>query len=234
MGNRKKFTDYTVNEFRKAGNHAGSADALKTWLDSLTDAQFEELVTGIENGTTHLTYIFPNDLKEHVTTGTLLSLAEGVGAPVMSQLVTTDTKTGVSYTTNETHFIGYGPTRRQIQHKDDKISVAYDNNVRNLLTGQVTGASKGSSISAAQEEAILGRGCKYTALEFAKFRGGDIAAGSAFNSWLTKAGGADLDVLKDISSKPEVAYAAGLFLNGMHIQHNALTNTVAGPIKDKP
>lgn len=220
MRDRKIFIDYVVKEFKAAGDHGNSSTLVKEWLESLSVQEFEDFLDGIVSGEDHLTYIVPNDLDNDVDLDRWINQAERIGAPIYSKVIEEDPNTGIKYTSNETHWIAYMPERSQIQHVDDKKSTAEDNNTRDLMTGQVTAASKGSAISAPQFNAILSRDCIKTATEFAKLRGGDIAAAREFNAALVRDGNVTMEPILQMNSKPTVTYTIRSFLNGMHIANN--------------
>lgn len=226
MGNRKAFTGYVVKEFKAAGNHANSAELAEEWLNSLSDAEFEAFVKRVEDGEDHVTYIIPNDLSNDVELDRWIEQGERIGAPIYSTVVEYDPASGLTFTSNEKHWIAYMPERSQIQHVDDKKSVAEDNNTRDLFTGQVTGSSKGSAISAPQFNAILSRDCIATAVEFAKFRGGDIAGARDFNSALIRDGSVTIEPMLNNASKPTINFSLSSYLNGMHIANDLLKSVV--------
>lgn len=220
MANRNAFIKYVVEQFTQLGNHGNSAELVKEWLTNLSDVEFEQLVSDIEAGKTYLTYVVPNDLKNKISLEEWIKFGESIGAPHYSTVIEEDPSSGQVFESNETHWIAFMPQRSQIQHVDDKKSVAEDSNKRDLFTGQVTGESKGSAVSAPQFASILSRNCVATALEFAKFRGGDIDAGREFNKSLIEGGEAHIEPLLNMASKPTVTYSISAYLNGMHLANN--------------
>jgi hypothetical protein len=221
MGNRNAFTALAVKQFSILPNNIPNPRLLKTWLDSLSDKEFEELVVQIESGETFLTYIIDN-FDVSYTMGELKAATLEVGAPIYSKVVEEDPSTGLTITSNEEHWVAFQPKRRQIQDVDDKRSIPDDSNTRDMLTGQVTGASKGSAIAMSQLSAIVSRNCLSTATEFSRLRGGDVTAGAVFNKHLSDSGMVSVEAVALLKSNPTVNESLASYLNAMHIANNVV------------
>jgi hypothetical protein len=219
MGNKAAFIKVVVEQFRLLPSPIDNPKLVKEWLERLTDKEFDEFVTRIEEGKDFLTFIIDN-FDVRFTQGQLKKAAEDIGAPVFSKVVEEDLATGLVRTSNETHWIAFQPKRRQIQDVDDKRSTASDSNTRDIMTGQVTGDSKGSAIAVGQLSAILARNCTSTATEFSRLRGGDVAAGAVFTRYLSETGGASIEAIGKINSCPTVNETLSSYLNSIHIANN--------------
>lgn len=220
MGNRKATTNYIVTEMAKLLKDNNSHVFVKQKLESLSDKEFDELMTSIENESFYLPYYISNSYPHKIDLEKLVKQSRELGFDPFNNLVVEDPHTGQTYLTEVKYWVGMFPGRRQTQYLLSKTSIAKDNKSRDVFTGQVAGDSKGSSMSAPQFASLLGRGCMANALEFAKARGGDIQAGRALMTSLINNGGASMDSVLKLNSSPTVKKTMASYLNAAHIQHD--------------
>lgn len=189
-------------------------------IDGMGAKEFEEFVEKIDNMDRFLEVQIPNQTGNVFPEEELIKLIRKHGGEPFSQLRVEDDTTGETYITPEKYWTPLFPKRRQIQTIESKVSLADSNKVRDNLTGAVTGAAKGSSMSSVQTLSIISRGCMANALELNKARGGDLTASREMNRALVESGTVSLNSLLKLNSRPESTDTLAIRWNAMHIDHN--------------
>ena len=110
------------------------------------------------------------------------------------------------------------PARRAAQMVSKKISIPSDNKSIDLLTGQVTGKSKGSKITNPELQVLLGLGLKDSVIELMKMRGGDVGEASAMNNLLYKQGLVTQSQAAEYSTSVSSKKTLKSYFNGMGIR----------------
>lgn len=200
-------------------------------ITEMTDEELENWVQALENGVqdfpdmnqpaTTISLIVPNmDKQNRLNIGRNLKLAEKMGHSFFEQCWLTNPVTGQCALTNRRYLVMDLPVRRQAQTLDAKISVADNDHQVDDLTGQVTGDSKGSSISYPEIQMLDAKGLENTILELLKPRGGDEQAWRLMKQRMINQGSCSLEEIEQLDSRAKVNQAFGNFLHGMHIRHN--------------
>lgn len=227
MGNVSGFKKYIVENLAKLDIGNISPGLIKTKLDSMSDKEIDALYVALKAETTYLPFYVPNVQEHKIDIRRWIKVAKELGVDTFVELVQEDEKTGLTTISDIKYWVAMWPAKRHLQYLTDKRSLAKDNKTRDTLTGQVTGASKGSSFSKPQLMGVLSRGCTANALELYKYRGGDIAGGREMNKQLTTTGGVSLQSLLQTNTKPTVNKTVGTYLNGLHFGHNLTSNAVS-------
>lgn len=220
MANRKEFINYVVSKIALIEKNNISAILIEDKLNSLTDKELKDFVNKLGKEEVYLPYYIANAQEQTIDIKRWIKLATSLGNDTFTELVQEDEVTGEVTVTDIKYWVAMWPARRHLHYLDAKRSMAVDNKTRDTLTGQVTGASKGSSFSKPQLMGLLSRGCKANAIEIFKYRGGDISGGREMNKQLISTGGVSLNSLLQTNTKPTVNKTLGSFLNGMHLAHN--------------
>lgn len=189
-------------------------------IDSMNATEFEAFITDIDNMDRFLEVMIPVSTGNRVPEDAIIKLTRKYGGEPFSQLRVVDDTTGETYITPEKYWTPLFPKRRQIQTMESKSSLPDSNKVRDNLTGAVTGASKGSSISSVQSLSMISRGLTANALELNKARGGDLTASREMNKSLIETGTVSLNTLLQNNSRPESTETLGIRWTCMHIDHN--------------
>lgn len=213
--NSKKFVDYILEQVAKIEPNNPNVGFYKNKFKTMSSSEIEQLAQEIKDGKFNLPYLRDNLNENEVNIINWIDLAESLGAEVFSQLWETDPTTGEEYLTPHKYLVPILPVRAQAQKLDSKDSIAVDNNTRDLLTGQVTGASKGSALSKPQLDSLLERGLINTAIEATKARGGDIEASRLYNRRIIETGGANLTELEHLGSEATVQTTVRNYFAGM-------------------
>lgn len=201
--------------------NAMSATELEHWIIALENGVKD--VPELNKPATTINLIVPNlsktnrlDIKRN------LALAKKMGHSFFERVWLTNPVTGQVTLTNKRYMSMLLPIRRQAQTLDHKMSLPEGDNRVDDLTGQVTGASKGSSISFPEVQMLDARGLTNTIYELMKPRGGDEEAWRLMKHRLLTTGTFNSNELDGLDSVAKVNKAFSAFLNGMHIRNNLI------------
>lgn len=189
-------------------------------IDKMNAEEFEKFITDIENMDAFLGVMIPVQTGKRFPEDKIIALIRKYGGEPFTQLRVHDDVTGETFITPEKYWVPLLVKRRQIQTMESKAAIPVSNTVRDNLSGAVTGAAKGSSMSSVQTISQLGRGCHANALEFNKARGGDLTASRIFNKGLIENGEVSLKEILDAGSRPESTETLGIRWTVAHIDHN--------------
>lgn len=235
--NRKAFTDYVVKQFavldKICDNGNFNSNLVKDRLTSISDAEINQIMVAIDNrapldgfGASEfiIPYYVDDKFKEAPDMNALLKLGDEIGAELFSYLWSPDHVTGEVSRSPERRGLMLLDTRRAIQNIADKLSVAKDGSKRDELTGQVTGSSKGSSMSNPELGCLLGRGEELVSVEYMAGRGSDSGATNTLNSAIATHGGVSLETVLDGSNGVGVTQSISSLLAGMMLGSNMVSN----------
>jgi hypothetical protein len=220
MSNRKAATAEClkwINELVPGGQAVKDMEAV---LNSLSDEQFDQYMLQLDSGEEILSIAIPNLGTDKLEIERLLDLGEKLGHDFFEQLWLTDAKSGVTYLTPEKYLVVDLPLRRQQQLLSEKISIPENNRHVDEMTGQVTGDSKGASLSLPELQILRSQGLDRPVLEMIKVRGGDARAFRAINRQVIETGGASLDSVLGAGTRVKSTETLGTLLKGMHINNN--------------
>lgn len=196
-------------------------DVYKNLILNMSDKELDDWITSLENGEQDISLIVPNlNKKQRLDITRNLKLAKEMGVNFFERLWLTNPVTGQTYLTNRKYMTLLLPVKRQAQTLDTKISLAADDKTIDDLTGQVTGESKGSSISYAEIQMLEAQGLSDTLYELLKARGGDEEAWRLMKRQLIQTGEFDTDVLDTLDTRAKVNDTLNSLLKGMHIANN--------------
>lgn len=216
-----KFKEYVLKMISKIEANNPTIGFYKAKFETMSDKEIESLVELIEKEEFYLPFYRENLNDKEVDIEHWLALAEELGCEIFTKLWIEDAVTGETSLTPVEHWVALVPGRTQLQYLDDKMSVAADNTTRDALTGQVTGASKGSALSYPQLNTLDARGSfNKTMVEFLKLRGGDIEASRAYNRMLINTGGAKIEPIMELHSRPLATENLSIQLTSAHLANN--------------
>jgi hypothetical protein len=191
-------------------------------LKVMTDADFDQWITDLENGTRYLAIIAPELSGPSLSVERNLDLADKWGHKFFERIWMDPQNGSPAYLSNDEYLVVDLPLKRQAQFLIKKISIPEDNRSIDTLTGQPTGKSKGSKISWPELQilAALG-GFDDTIAEFFKFRGGDLQGFNAMNHQIAQTGGVSLNAVGSLGTKVKAVQSLSTLLTSSH-----LTNTL--------
>lgn len=187
---------------------------------SLTDSEFKQFVKDLENNKLHLVFISPNYSDKNLSVENNLKIAKELGHDFFQKVWIGPTNTEPKYLTNIKFLVYDLPIRRTAQITMKKINIPENNNTMDLLTGQPTGASKGSKLTYPEIQILMGGGFENTLAELLKNRGGDIGSNNAMNALLIQNGSASQEVANRYATGVESTKTLNNYLKAMHIASN--------------
>ena len=186
---------------------------------SMNDKQFDEFMHKLKNKEATLSVIIPNGSKITTNVENNFKVAKELGYDFFQHLKVSATDDMPAYKTPNKYMVLKLPVRRAAQLLTKKISIPTDSHHVDVLTGQVTGKSKGSKISNPELQVLLGLGLKDSILELMKVRGGDQGANRAMDEILFRQGSVSQDQLNKYSTGVVSKKTLKAYFNAMMIQN---------------
>ena len=204
---------YWYNRIKKSPENMAM---LQEYFDTLSDEAFWDLLQRMSKGEIILPLIDPNFSANPVTIANNLAIAKEIGLSFFKQLIFDKAGNRPKFLTPIAYPVYLLPLRRQAQLAIKKISVAENNARRDDLTGQATGASKGSSLSYMENYVMQGLGCVKSLEEMLKYRGGDSGGFHAMNVFASRYGSVSLKTIERYATGVEATKAVRAWLTSMH------------------
>ncbi|WJJ55161.1 RNA polymerase beta subunit [Xanthomonas phage RTH11] len=220
MSARKAATAECLKWIEKMVPGGQAVKDMEAVLNALSDEQFDAYIDALDKDEEILSIAIPNLGTDKLEMERLLALGPELDHEFFEQLWLTDSKTGVTYLTPEKYLILLLPLRRQQQMLSKKISIPDNNNHVDELTGQVTGASKGASLSGPEIQILRSQGLDRPILEAIKVRGGDEKAYRQITREIIETGGANIDSALAAGTRVKGTQTLSDLLLGMHLKNN--------------
>lgn len=217
-GSRKAAEAFILRIIGSISNHPENVGFYKEKFAKMSDAEAVKFYDDLIEGKIFLSIVEPNMTdRPEVDRRKIVDIAEELGIK-FEQRLWIEGKAGLPNHLTPIKFPVYlVPARRASQSLTKKISVPPHTKVRDLLTGQVTGESKGASVSGPENQLMGAMGAERAAIEMGKYRGGDARGEAALVALLSKTGRASQAVLEGFSSGVQVTKALQTFLTAaMH------------------
>lgn len=200
---RKKAEDFCIALVNDISGDTRNGDLYRnTVFPAMDDKQFEQWLRDLKAVKTILGIISPNG-QSKISVKRNFAIAKKLGHEFFQQLWIEGDGDRPTYLTPPKYMILDEPQRRASQRQEKKISVPEHSQAIDFNSGQVTGVSKGASLSRPEAEILAGLNLQYTLLELEKYRGGDIGGGRVFNAMIAKLGSARLEILKHYATGVE-------------------------------
>lgn len=219
-GNRKAAEEFILKYIGKILPTSENVAYYTEKFASMSDAQFDTMMDNIENHGFVLPLIAPNLSKDKLDTSRNIKIGEELGHTFFERLKLTDDASGVTYTTPLPYMIVDLPIRRQVQTLSKKMAVPENNNVRDELTDQATGPSKGSGLSFPETQVLVALGMDDLIEELIKVRGGDEAAFNKMNKDIIQTGESSLSDIRLLGTRAKATDTLSAILKGMHLDNN--------------
>nr|DAT15819.1 MAG TPA: hypothetical protein [Caudoviricetes sp.] len=200
-------------------------------INNMSDRELESWIQALENGvldepdlnkpyTTITLIVPPLDPSNSLDIGRIKKLTDKMGYNFMERCWLTNDVTGQTTLTNRRYAHLLLPVRRQAQTLDNKISLPEGDKIVDDLTGQVTGDSKGASLSYPEIQMLDAQGLDNVILELIKTRGGDEDALRLMKRRLLETGEVQQEEIDQLDSRAKVNETTRHILAGMHIKSN--------------
>jgi hypothetical protein len=198
---RQVFQDNVISTIEKMVPGGGNKAFYQAFFDSMDDAAFHQWALKLKDGTARLSAFCPNFGKGKMTIKGNLALMRSLGFEPYQRLWI-PAEGGTREYLSQPYLIGYAPVTRQAQFLSKKISIPKNKSRVDEVTGQPTGESKGSKISAPENQLLEAMGLTSTLMEVNKGRGGDEGMYRAMNTYASKTG--------EVSLQSTLPYATGV------------------------
>lgn len=200
---RKKVEDFLLGVLDAVSQDPRNRELYtNTVFPSLSDKAFEELLKDMKARKRWLSLVAPNG-QSKLSVKRNIAIAKKLGYDFFQQLWIEGKGKTPTYLTTPKYMVLDQYNRRAAQRQEKKISVPKNSTVIDQFSGQVTGASKGAAISLPQIHALAGTGFPKTAIEYAKYRGGDKNGMRVLNAMISKTGSANQGILEHYASGVE-------------------------------
>lgn len=217
---RKSVEDLVLKYIGKIVSGNENKKLYEDLFKSMNDRQFDEFMHKLKNKQATLSVIIPNgNNKIKVNLENNLKIAKELGYDFFQHLKVSAMDDMPAYKTPNKYMVIKLPVRRAAQLLTKKISIPTDSHHVDVLSGQVTGKSKGSKISNPELQVLLGLGLKESILELMKIRGGDQGSNRAMDELLFKQGSASQEQVNKYSTGVASKKTLKAYLNAMMIQN---------------
>lgn len=215
---KDKITDYICDILNTIEPDSPNATRYREMLTSMSIDEFDMFIQHIKKNNTNIHMYAPN-VKVTLNQKDIIKAAEKVGVLLMEKLWLKDKVTGKKYLTPNEYLILQLPIRRVSQFLLHKMAMPESDKKLDILTGQVTGDDRSSSITQVEIQSLFARDLKYTLTELVKVRGGDVNAYADMSQQIASTGEARLDSL-DPNTTARSVVMSGVFLKSAMIDNN--------------
>lgn len=219
MSNRQAFVDSILTDLEAILPGNLCTEVYRELFAGMSDEAFEKFVKRCEAGYI-VPLIVPNLKGPQISVENNLKVGESWGHAFFQRLWLTDAVTGLAHLTPKKYLVIEWPMRRQQQTLDKKMAVPKDLSNIDDLTGQVTGDSKGSSITLPELQVLFSEGLNSNIHELIKVRGGDADAYAAYERSIINTGEVELEGIMDAGTRPKATTTVGSFLTAAHLRNN--------------
>lgn len=217
--NRKKAEAQILSDLEELLPGSENTEIYKRRFAQMSDEEFEQVVLDIEAGKFILPIIAPETKEPKIDVARNIETAKKWGVKLFER-VWMDAQYGAEpYLSNDSYLIALLPIKRQAQFLDKKISIPEHSRTIDTMTGQVTGRSKGSTLSYVEMQVLNALGLKWGTMEFLKPRGGDLTAYNAMAHSLTNTGGVSLTSLNALGSRARSIDSLSIHLTSLHLKN---------------
>ena len=217
-GNRAKAEDMILRYIEKIAPGGQNLNVYKKFFASMDNEAFDRYMNELAAGTKWLVIYAPNFTGPKISIENNLNIAKELGHEFFQRLWIGGQGDTPEYLTPIKHLVVDLPLRRASQLLTKKIRLPEHNRTIDKMTGQPTGASKGSKISYPELQVAVAMNLDNCMLELMKYRGGDRKGGDALKNMITRYGTANLKTLEKFASGVESSKTLKTFLTAMHLR----------------
>jgi len=218
-GNRKKAEAFILEYIEKLLPGSDNTKLWDDYMSKLSDKEFDDFMTRLETGEQELSLIAPNFGKTQLEVSRNLKIAEELGHEFFERIWLRAGDDTPPYLSPIKYLIVDLPLRRQAQLLTKKISIPENNKSIDDMSGQPTGASKGSKISYPELQILAAKNLDNCLTEFMKYRGGDLKGFNAMNDSISKTGAVKQESIAALGSTVKSTDTLHVFLTCMHLSN---------------
>ena len=215
---KKKVSDEIVERIKAvAGEY--SAKKYKQYLDGMNQEQFDAYIDRLEAKEEYPVIEEEQFGSSNISFENNLAVARSMGRDFYYKISYGSVRPGVpAYEAAVPCLVLHMPVKRPVQMAYKKLTVPTNYSTVNELTGQVTGRSKGSSITAPEIMLLDSMKLGETMEDVFTARGGDKGFQDAMYAALTQTGSATLESTRGFATGVKSIQTFDSMLKGMHIK----------------
>lgn len=219
--NRKGAEEYILKWIKKISGTDFNVNLYKDLFKSMTDKEFDHLMTSVREDGKILQLIVPPDKgATKISTGNNIKLLKELKHDFFQHLYIGPTDKDPKIKTKYKFFTYLAPLRRTKQTIEKGISVSENDKKIDILTGQVTGDSKSSKISYPEIQLLMSMGLPSATAELVQYRGGDQGSMRVIKQAILKYGKVNSTLLKEYGTGTQSSKTLKAYFNGMHYKIN--------------
>lgn len=220
---RDKATKRLLTVWAEFGKKSVTYITAKKFLESMSDEEFIQFMQDCKDKKTGLPIVeenfSPNKQVSFKRCKHLLK--KYFGHELYSKLVFVDPETGIETLTDHEHFNGYGTSRVMVQNLESKRSLPSHSKSVDHTSGQVTGESKGSSITLAELQPLAAKhGDSPAILELVAIRGSKGERLREFEAMLERAATVQTKDIMKLDYKARPVRVAATYLRAALLTNN--------------
>jgi len=222
MSNRTKTEEFILKYVDKIAPGGANKTLYSDLFKSMSDKEFDTFMKNLRDNKITLSVIIPNGSNIKVTVANNIKIGRELGYEFFQQLAVTGDKNLPPYLTPNKYLVMKLPIKRAAQLLSKKISIPKDNKSIDLTTGQVTGKSKGSKLTAPEIQMLTGMGMTASVRELLKYRGGDLGSLNAMNLALYRNGSVNSNTLEQYATGVVATKTLKNYWRASHIKSNII------------
>lgn len=219
MKNRSKAQAFIIEQIEAMMPGSDNTKIYQDFFEQMSDDDFDAFMKDIQSNAKKLAIIAPNFGKQRLSVERNLAIAKKLGHSFFERIWIEGTGDVPTYLTPIPYMVVDIPLRRQAQLLIKKISIPEDNKTIDNMTGQPTGASKGSKISYPELQVLAAMKLDNCTVEMLKYRGGDMGGFVAMNKMISRNGGVSLQAIEQYATGVESTRTLKTFLTCMHLEN---------------
>lgn len=202
----------------------GSANTqrYKDRFAKMSDNEFAQFIDRLATKKERLSIVASNLSDQKLSIERNFEIADEMGYKFHERLWMDESNDIPPYLSGPSYLVMLMPIRRQAQHLVKKISIPKHNRSIDELSGQVTGASKGSKMSFPETQILAAKQLDHCILEAIKYRGGDLKGFNAMNTMIARNGAVSQEAIEPYSGNVRSTETLAVLLTMMHIDNTLL------------
>jgi len=221
MSKRKEVEEFILKNIKKLTVTDHNVELYKDMFKKMNNKEFDEFMSKLRDGEFILPVIIRHGIEDtKVSVKNNMKVGEDLGHNFFPKLLIGPTDNDPRRKTKYPVMVHLAPMRRMKQTIAKGLSVSESDKVRDILTGQVSGPSKSSSISYPELQLLVSMGMDESVKEFIKYRGGDEGSMRAMKQALLKYGNVSNEFVEEYSTGVTSTKTLKSYFNGMHLKIN--------------
>jgi len=215
---RKKAQETIIRIIDKIAPGGLNKKLYEDTFNKMSDKDFDDFMKDVRDEKRTISIVVPVGGDVKISFENNQKVAKEIGYEFFQRLIIKGEKDLPDYKTPNKYLVYKLPIRRASQMLSKKISIPKDIKSINLATGQATGKSAASRITAPELHLLLGMGLGKTSKELLKHRGGDLGSRKALIAGLYKNGKVSQEFMDAYETGVVSTKTLDTYFNSMHIK----------------